>query len=83
MNAAAARAVPSARLARGRELARELAAAGGVSVLLHGDLHPGNVPDGGTARGLVAIDPRPCLGDVASKAVDRCGGCRSGHGSFV
>ncbi|MBB5953471.1 streptomycin 6-kinase [Saccharothrix tamanrassetensis] len=38
-------------------------------VLLHGDLHPGNVLDAG-ARGLVAIDPRPCVGDAAADAVD-------------
>jgi len=39
-------------------------------VLLHGDLHPGNVLDGGAVRGLVAIDPRPCVGDAAVDAVD-------------
>jgi streptomycin 6-kinase len=39
-------------------------------VLLHGDLHPGNVLDGGATRGLVAIDPRPCVGDAAFDAVD-------------
>jgi streptomycin 6-kinase len=39
-------------------------------VLLHGDLHPGNVLDGGAGRGLVAIDPRPCVGDPAFDAVD-------------
>jgi streptomycin 6-kinase len=38
--------------------------------LLHGDLHPGNVLRGGPGRGAVAIDPRPCLGDPASDAVD-------------
>jgi streptomycin 6-kinase len=37
--------------------------------LLHGDLHLDNVLDAG-ARGLVAIDPRPCVGDPASDAVD-------------
>ncbi|MBP2336340.1 streptomycin 6-kinase [Saccharothrix coeruleofusca] len=37
--------------------------------LLHGDLHLGNVLDGG-ARGLVVIDPRPCVGDPAVDAVD-------------
>lgn len=37
--------------------------------LLHGDLHFGNVLDAG-ARGLVAIDPRPCVGDPAVDAVD-------------
>jgi streptomycin 6-kinase len=38
--------------------------------LLHGDLTPGNILDGGAARGLVAIDPAPCLGDAAFDAVD-------------
>lgn len=37
--------------------------------LLHGDLHLGNVLDGGP-RGLVVIDPRPCVGDPAMDAVD-------------
>ena len=64
------RAVPVDRLRRGHELARALVADAGVPVLLHGDLHPGNVLDGGAARGLVAIDPRPCLGDAAVDAVD-------------
>jgi streptomycin 6-kinase len=64
------RAVPVDRLRRGQELARELAADAGEPVLLHGDLHPGNVLDGGTVRGLVAIDPRPCVGDAAVDAVD-------------
>jgi streptomycin 6-kinase len=64
------RAVPVDRLRRGHELARELAAEAGEPVLLHGDLHPGNVLDGGTVRGLVAIDPRPCVGDAAVDAVD-------------
>jgi streptomycin 6-kinase len=64
------RAVAVDRLRRGHELARGLAADGGVPVLLHGDLHPGNVLDGGAARGLVAIDPRPCVGDAAFDAVD-------------
>lgn len=39
-------------------------------VLLHGDLHLGNVLDGGSARGLVAIDPRACTGDPCFDAVD-------------
>ncbi|MET1076261.1 MAG: aminoglycoside phosphotransferase family protein [Umezawaea sp.] len=38
-------------------------------VLLHGDLHPGNVLDAGS-RGVVVIDPRPCVGDPAFDAVD-------------
>jgi streptomycin 6-kinase len=67
---AVTRAVPVDRLRRGQLLARELAADAGERVLLHGDLHPGNVLDGGPLRGLVAIDPRPCVGDAAVDAVD-------------
>jgi streptomycin 6-kinase len=67
---AVTRAVPVERLRRGHDLARRLAADAAVSVLLHGDLHPGNVLDGGAGRGLVAIDPRPCVGDAAFDAVD-------------
>jgi streptomycin 6-kinase len=67
---AVSRVVPSERLERGRQVARELATGDGAPVLLHGDLHAGNVLDGGSARGLVAIDPRPCLGDPAFDAVD-------------
>ncbi|XVV07728.1 aminoglycoside phosphotransferase family protein [Actinosynnema sp. CA-248983] len=37
--------------------------------LLHGDLHLENVLDAG-GRGLVAIDPRPCVGDPANDAID-------------
>ena len=62
--------VPVQRLRRGHELARELVADAGVPVLLHGDLHPGNVLDGGAARGLVVIDPRPCVGDAPVDVVD-------------
>ncbi|MBB5802493.1 streptomycin 6-kinase [Saccharothrix ecbatanensis] len=40
-----------------------------TATLLHGDLHFGNVLDAGE-RGLVAIDPRPCVGDPAVDAVD-------------
>lgn len=64
------RAVPVDRLRRGHGLARGLAADAGVPVLLHGDLHPGNVLDGGAGRGLVAIDPRACVGDAAFDVVD-------------
>nr|WP_230862605.1 aminoglycoside phosphotransferase family protein [Amycolatopsis camponoti] len=39
-------------------------------VLLHGDLHLGNVLDGGPSRGLVAIDPKACVGDPCFDAVD-------------
>ncbi len=69
---AAARAlVPAGLLERGHQLAATLTSDGAVAPrLVHGDLHPGNVLDGGPARGLVAIDPRPCLGDPAFDAVD-------------
>jgi streptomycin 6-kinase len=66
----ATRAVPVERLLRGHELARDLVDDAGTPVLLHGDLHPGNVLHGGAARGLVAIDPRPCVGEAAVDAVD-------------
>ncbi|MEU7580135.1 aminoglycoside phosphotransferase family protein [Streptomyces sp. NPDC041068] len=39
-------------------------------VLLHGDLHLGNVLDGGPSRGLIAIDPKACIGDPCFDAVD-------------
>lgn len=39
-------------------------------VLLHGDLHLGNVLDGGPSRGLIAIDPKVCVGDPCFDAVD-------------
>ena len=55
---------------RGRELALRLAADAPTTVLLHGDLTPVNVLDGGEQRGLVAIDPAPCLGDPAFDAID-------------
>jgi streptomycin 6-kinase len=57
-------------LRRGGRAAVALAAEPAPVVLLHGDLHPGNVLDGGPDRGLVAIDPRPCVGDPAFDAVD-------------
>jgi streptomycin 6-kinase len=63
-------AVSRATLERGRALAVELATGHPDPVLLHGDLHPGNVLDGGPVRGLVAIDPRPCVGDPAFDAID-------------
>jgi streptomycin 6-kinase len=52
---------------RAHELARTLACTG-PTALVHGDLHFANilVADGR----LVAIDPRPCLGDPAFDAVD-------------
>jgi streptomycin 6-kinase len=55
---------------RGRHLATRLAQNAGAVVLLHGDLTPSNILDGGDRRGLVAVDPAPCLGDPAFDAVD-------------
>ena len=54
---------------RAHAAALELAEDPVAAVLLHGDLHPDNVVDAG-ARGLVAIDPWPCVGDAAFDAVD-------------
>jgi streptomycin 6-kinase len=62
--------IPRALYERGRRLALTLAEGAPASVLLHGDLTPVNVLDGGEARGLVAIDAAPCLGDPAFDAVD-------------
>jgi streptomycin 6-kinase len=55
---------------RGRALAIRLGQHDVPIVLLHGDLTPNNILDGGSERGLVAIDPAPCLGDAAFDAVD-------------
>lgn len=55
---------------RGRRLAMRFAADSVPSVLLHGDLNPGNLLDGGPERGVVAIDPAPCIGDAAFDATD-------------
>jgi streptomycin 6-kinase len=54
---------------RGHRAAMALADDRVAPRLLHGDLHQYNVLDAG-ARGLVAIDPRPCVGDSAFDAVD-------------
>jgi streptomycin 6-kinase len=62
--------IPRDLYERGRVLAMRLAADSPASVLLHGDLTPVNVLDGGAERGLVAIDPAACLGDPAFDAVD-------------
>lgn len=56
-------------LDRGRREALALAASGPAR-LVHGDLHAGNVLDTGAVRGLVAIDPRPAVGDPDFDAVD-------------
>ena len=55
---------------QGRQQAARLAQDGSPTVLLHGDLTPSNMLDGGERRALVAIDPAPCLGDAAFDAVD-------------
>src|SRR5205085_1472291 len=55
---------------RGRRLAARLAEQRSPNVLLHGDLTAVNVLYGGDQRGLVAIDPAPCLGDPAFDAID-------------
>ena len=62
--------VPRRLYERGRGMAARLAADPVTAVLLHGDLTPANILDGGTARGLVAVDPAPRLGDPAFDAVD-------------
>jgi streptomycin 6-kinase len=62
--------VPPDMVARGHALARELTASTGDYGLVHGDLHLSNILDGGPARGLVAIDPRPSLGDRTWDAID-------------
>jgi streptomycin 6-kinase len=62
--------VPSTLYERGRQLALQLADDSPARVLLHGDLTAVNVLDGGSQRGLVAVDPAPCLGDPAFDAVD-------------
>lgn len=62
--------VPREVYERGRRLAVRLAEESSPTVLLHGDFTPSNILDGGERRGLVAIDPAPCLGDPAFDAVD-------------
>lgn len=53
---------------RCREAAVEMASEG--DSLLHGDLHPGNMLRTGTGSRIVAIDPRPCIGDPAMDLTD-------------
>jgi streptomycin 6-kinase len=55
--------VPLELYERGRKLATRLADSVPPTALLHGDLTPSNILDGGAERGLVAVDPGPCLGD--------------------
>ncbi|MFD6098752.1 aminoglycoside phosphotransferase family protein [Nocardiopsis flavescens] len=65
----AADVVPAPVMHRAFARARDLANGREGGVPLHGDLHPGNVIDGGE-RGLVALDPRGCLGDGAVDTVE-------------
>jgi streptomycin 6-kinase len=67
---AVARYVTASSLDLGQERCRALTCTQPVQVLLHGDLHLSNALDGGPARGLVAIDPRACVGDPCFDAVD-------------
>jgi streptomycin 6-kinase len=62
--------VPLELYERGHRLATRLAQDAWPIVLLHGDLTPSNILDGSAERGLVAIDPAPCLGDPAFDAGD-------------
>jgi streptomycin 6-kinase len=62
--------VPRSLYENGRRAADALAAEPGLRVVLHGDLTPANVLDGGAERGLVAIDPAACWGDPAFDTVD-------------
>jgi streptomycin 6-kinase len=62
--------VPRALYERGRRFATSLAARPSTLVPLHGDLTPVNIVDGGTTRGLVALDPAPCHGDAGFDVID-------------
>lgn len=62
--------IPRSLYDRGRRAAESPAAEPSRRVVLHGDLTPANVLDGGTRRGLVAIDPAPCRGDAAFDSID-------------
>jgi streptomycin 6-kinase len=53
----------------GYQRARELAT-NGPTGLLHGDLHLSNILRAERTRGLVAIDPRPGVGDPTFDAID-------------
>jgi len=50
-------------LAHAAATARELLSTARDVAVLHGDLHHGNVLDGGGARGWVAIDPKGLVGE--------------------
>lgn len=53
-----------------RSNAAALDMAGEGESLLHGDLHPGNLLRVDHGRGIVVIDPRPCIGDPAMDLTD-------------
>jgi streptomycin 6-kinase len=55
---------------RALDRCRRLLATASTSVLLHGDLHLGNVLDAGPPRGLMTVDPKLCVGDPCFDAVD-------------
>lgn len=61
--------------------ARKLAEDDITPVLLHGDMHPGNVLQG--PHGPVAIDPRACVGDPAVDWLDFVHGGYDLHGADV
>lgn len=61
--------------------ARKLAEDNVKPVLLHGDMHPGNVLQG--PHGPVAIDPRACVGDPAFDWMDFVHGGHDLHGADV
>lgn len=65
---------------RSIERCRRLLDSQDTRVVLHGDLHPGNALDGGPARGLVAIDPKLCVGDPCFDAVDLVAMAAGGEG---
>jgi len=62
--------ISHATWARAMNRCRTLLATQPVRVLLHGDLQLGNVLHAGPARGLVAIDPKACIGAPCFDAVD-------------
>lgn len=61
--------VPDALWERAIRDCRELLRSNSEDVVIHGDLHLGNVLDGGE-RGLVVIDPKLCVGDRCFDMVD-------------
>jgi streptomycin 6-kinase len=63
------RIVPRDVYERGHRQAMRLSHDSDRRVLLHGDLTPANILDGG-AQGWIAIDPAPCLGDPAFDLID-------------